>query len=284
MRLLRQLLLPRWARSGRVVAGSMLLAGMAAVAVLAPWIAPHDPSAQDLNAVLRPLALGSAHPLGTDSLGRCVLSRMLHGTRTAWAMAAAAAASVILGGLLACVSLHFGGWIDRIAAALARALTAFPPLVLVLVGVAGTGPGIGHVALILVVATWGGPYQVLRHRLREVAERQHVAAARLLGASRWQVLWHEVLPESPPLLAALMPFGMAAAIVLETMLSFLGLGASPAEQSWGRMLADGWDVVLLAPMAMLAPGAVVVAIVAGLTLLADGLRKSLGLRLMEAWA
>ena len=278
-RLLRRYLWPRWVRSGRVVLGLGAMVGVLAMAALAPVLAPHDPLAQDLALTLRPMALRSPHPLGTDGLGRCVLSRVLFGAREAVLVALPAAlGTLLLGGGLGLAAGWLGGRVARAVGWLAAAWGAFPPVVLALLLVAG---GVG-VTLAAMLSAWPMVCRVLQAELRAVAGRGHVAAALMLGFPRGQVLWREVVPAVLPAGLALLALVAASAVGLEAAIAFLDLGGAPDRLSWGRMLADGWEVVFLAPMNLVAPGVVLFSVLAGLMLLGDGLRSRMGLALPEA--
>jgi peptide/nickel transport system permease protein len=279
MRLLRRYLWPRWVRSGRVLGGLLALAVLLAAAGLAPVLAPHDPLAQELALPLRPVALRSQYPLGTDALGRCVLSRLLFGARASVAVAVPAAlGALLLGGALGLAAGWRGGWGGRAACWLAAAWGAFPPLVLALLLVAG-GAGVAVAAML---TAWPLVFRVVRAEVRAAAGRGHVAAARMLGFAPGRVLWREVAPAVAPAALALLAPVAAGAVALEAALGFIDLGGAPDRLSWGRMLADGWAVVFVAPTALLVPGSALAAALAGLVLLGDGLRATLGLALPEA--
>ena len=279
MRLLRRTLWPRWVRSGRVLLGLASVLAVLALAVGAPVLAPHDPLAQDLALTLRPMGLRSPHPLCTDGLGRCVLSRLLFGARDAVRVALPAAlGALLLGGGLGLAAGWLGGPVARAVGWLAAAWGAFPPVVLALLLVAG-GAGVTVAAML---SAWPLVCRVLRAELRAVAGRGHVAAALMLGFPRERVLWREVVPAVMPAGLALLALVAAAAVGLEGVRAFLDLGGAPDRLSWGRMLADGWEVVFLAPMNLVAPGVALFAVIAGLTLLGDGLRATMGLALPEA--
>lgn len=278
MRLVRKYLWPRWVRSGRSVLGGLAVLGLLAAAVLAPVLAPHDPLAQDLSLTLRPVELRGAFPLGTDALGRCVLSRLLFGAQAAAAVAVAASlGAMLLGGGLGVAAGWCGGGVDRAVRWLAAGWGAFPPVVMALLLVAG-GAGVAAAAAL---AAWPALCLVMRAEVRAASEHGHVAAALLLGFPRRRVLWREVLPVVLPAGFALLALTAAGAVGLEAALAFLGLGGAPDRMSWGRMLADGWEVVFVAPVALLAPLGALAGTAAGFVLLGDGLRRTLGLVLPE---
>jgi peptide/nickel transport system permease protein len=277
------ILYPRWMRSARVLSGLAGVAAVLAVAAFAPLLAPNDPQAQDLTLTMQGVRLGSSHPLGTDALGRCVLSRLLHGAALALRVAVVAAlGAMVLGAALGVAAGFLGGWVDRTVGWAVDAWTAFPPLVLAVVLMVGLGAASGHVALAIVLVDWTRFCRAMRAEAAAVAGRDHVAAARLLGLGPGRLLVGEVLPAVLPLLAALLAWQVGIGVAVEAMLSFLGLGAGPDEVAWGRMIADGREAIHAAPANLLAPAAALCATVAGFTLLGDGLRRTLRLRLREA--
>jgi len=272
----------RWLRSGRVLAGLLAVALVLALAVLAPAIAPHDPEAQDLTMTLQPAHLGSAYPLGTDALGRCVLSRLLFGARLALSVAIPGAlGAMLLGAALAYAAGYLGGRTDRLIGRAVDAVTLFPPLILILILVFALGAGPTNLVLAIVLVDWTRFCRVLRHEVRVVVQRDHVAAARLLGFSHIRTLAIEVVPATLPLLVTLLALEMGIAVVVEAIVSFLGLGVQPDQAAWGQMIADGRTALHQAPANLLAPAAAILVTVAGFNLLGDGLGRKLAARLVE---
>jgi len=275
--------LPRWMRSARVLAGMALAGLLLVLAVAGPMLAPNDPMAQDLSLPFAPVRLGSLYPLGTDALGRCVLSRLLWGARPALATAAVAAlGAMLLGAGLAYAAGYAGGWAARAVRRAETVWLAFPPVVLALLLVAGLGGGRGTVVAAIVLVDWTRFCRPLRRAVRVVARRDHVTAARLSGFSHGRILWREVVPQTWALLAVLLATEMAIALVVEATLSFLGIAMAGDQAGWGQMIADGREALRLAPTVLLAPVAALVGAVAGFNLIADGLRRTLGVAQVEA--
>ncbi|MCC6720030.1 MAG: ABC transporter permease [Acetobacteraceae bacterium] len=275
-RLLRRLLYPRWLRSGRVALGLLVVVAMLALALLAPALAPHDPAAQDLTLTLQPVRLGSAFPLGTDGLGRCVLSRLLHGARLAlWVAVAAAFGAMLLGSALAYAGGYLGGRTDWLIGRTVDAWTLFPPVVLALILLVGLGAGSTHLVLAIILAEWPRVCRVLCCEVRKGMRRDHVAAARLLGFPHWRTLLLEVVPATVPRLLTLLALEMGSAVVMAAILGVIGLGVTPDQAAWGQMIADGRAVIHQAPANLLAPAAAIVITVAGFNLLGEGLRRTL---------
>jgi peptide/nickel transport system permease protein len=278
----RRWLYPRWVRSGRVMLGLAVVLAMLAVAIFAPDLAPHDPEEQDLMLTLQPVRLGSPFPLGTDGLGRCVLSRLLYGASLAlWVAVTAAFGAMLVGSALAYAAGYFGGWVDWLIGRAVDVWMSFPPVVLSLILMVGLGTGSTNVVLAIILVDWTRFCRVLRSEVMVVRRRDHVAAARLLGFSHWRTLVLEVVPATIPLLVTLLTLEMGIAVVVEAILSFVGLGVKADQVAWGQMIADGRDAIYQAPANLLAPVAAIFVTVAGFNLLGDGLRRTLDLRLVE---
>jgi len=275
-------LFPRWLRSGRVMIGLALVLPVLVLAALAPLVAPHDPQAQDLMLTLQPVRLGSPFPLGTDVLGRCVLSRLLHGASLAlWVAVMASLGAMLLGTALAYAAGYLGGWVDWVIGRAVDVWMSFPPVVLSLILMVGLGTGSTSVILAITLVDWTRFCRVMRAEVMLVARCEHVAAARLLGLSHWRTLLREVVPATIPLLVTLLALEMGIAVVVEAILSFVGMGVRPDQVAWGQMIADGRDALYQAPANLLAPVAAIIVTVAGFNLLGDGLRRTLDVRLVE---
>ncbi len=278
--------IPNWLRPGRVVAGAIVVALVLACALAAPWLAPHDPDEQNLLTTLLPAAwqMGgdAAYPLGTDGLGRCVLSRLLFGARLAMQVAVTASlGAAALGAVLAYVAGYLGGWTDWIISRLVEVWMSFPPVILSLILMTGLGTGRRNIILAIILVDWTRFCRVLRSEVMVVARRDFVAAARLLGFSHWRTVVREVVPATVPLLVTLLTLEMGIAVIVEAILSFVGLGVRSDQIAWGQMIADGREAVYQAPFNLLAPVIAIFVVVAGFNLLGDGLRRSLDVRLIE---
>jgi len=264
LQFLRSSGLGRWG-----LAMTLLLAG---VGLFAPWLAPHDPAAQDLPQRLLPPS--PAHWMGADQLGRDILSRVLYGARISMLVGA----SVVLGsGLLGLVmgSLggYFGGWFDRLVnVVLINAFLSFPGILLAIAFAAFLGPGLGKVVLALTITGWAGYARLARAQVLKVKEMDFVLAARSLGASAPRILLRHLLPNilQPVLIQA--TIGMASAILAESTLSFLGLGVLSPVPSWGAMLNDARSHLFDAPHMVVFPALGVMTAVLGFNLLGDALR------------
>ncbi len=261
----------------RVALGTILLAVVAATAAGAGWLAPYDPGAQELAANLAPP--DASHPLGRDKLGRDILSRVIYGSRVSLAVGVvtvtvAVAIGVVVGGIAGWA----GGWTDEILMRLVDVLLAFPGLLLAIALTAVLGPSLRNVVLALCAIGWTGYARLVRGEVRRMREREFVEAARALGSPSRRIVWRHLLPVIAAPILVQATFGMAAAIVAEASLSFLGLGAQPPTPSWGAMLNDGRAFVLIAPHLTIFPGLAIMVTVLALNFLGDGLRDRLDVR------
>ena len=266
----------------RFVIGTSLVLAVLLAAIFAPLLAPYDPAHQDLLATLAPAAWqhggSTAHLLGTDSLGRDVLSRLIYGARAAMLVAVAAATgAALIGSLLALAGGYLGGWADWLIGRAVDVWMSFPPVILSLILMTGLGTGLFNVILAIVLVDWTRFCRVLRAEVLVVTRRDHVAAARLLGFSHLRTVLLEVLPAVLPLLFTLFALEMGIAVVVEAILSFVGLGVGANQIAWGQMIADGRQAVFEAPWNLLAPVLAIFATVAGCNLAGDGLRRALDL-------
>lgn len=279
-------LIARLLRNPRVVLGGIVLLMLVACAVLAPWLAPHDPLEQDFLAPLQPPAWSSQAPapeagrapywLGTDNLGRDVLSRLIWGARTAAIVAVAAALLAALAGTaLGAAAGYFGGRTDALVSRLVDVWMAFPPVLLAVVLVALLGTGLFSVVVAIAVVDWTRFARVVRAETQAQRALDYVTSARMLGMSPLRILGTEVLPNVAPLLVTLVTLEMGIAIVVEAILSFVGLSVASGASTWGGMLGEGRLYVNQAPSLMVLPIAATMLAVLGLNALGDGLRQEL---------
>lgn len=264
--------------NGRAVFGGGVLALLVIVALLAPWLAPHDPLEQDLlNTLSRPSWLGGepGFLLGTDSLGRDILSRIVYGSRAALMVAVVAALLAgVLGTVLGLLAGYFGRWIDTLISRVVDVWMSFPAVLLSIVLAAVLGAGLHTVVIAIVVIDWTRFCRVVRSEVLVQREQDYVACAVTIGLAPWRILGIEVLPNVTPLLLTLFTLEMGIAIVVEAILSFVGLSASNIA-TWGGMIAEGRQYVNQAWWLMAFPMACVIVSVLGLNALGDGLRDRL---------
>ena len=278
--------LVRLARQPRVWVGGVILLAAMLLAVFAPHIAPHDPLDQDLLHMLAPPMWApdgsSAFPLGTDGLGRCVLSRAIYGARVALTVAVIAAwGSMLLGSTLALLGGYFGGIVDRLINYVVDLWMSFPPVVLSLILLVGLGTGVDKVVLAVVLVDWTRFCRVVRADVLVTRRRDFVLAAQLIGFSHWRTMLREVLPAVIPLMITLFSIEMGVAIIVEATLSFIGLSVPPAITTWGQMLADARNDMQSAPCVLLTPVACIIVTVLACNLLGDGVRVALDPRLRQ---
>jgi peptide/nickel transport system permease protein len=273
-------------RSPRVVIALCMILCIVVCAVFANLIAPNDPGDQNLLSILVPPVWAEggdpAFPFGTDSLGRDVLSRLIYGARSAMLVAFfASLGAMTIGTILAHVSGYFGGTIDWVIGRLVDVWMSFPPVILSLILMVGLGVGLDRVILAIILVDWTRFCRVLRSEVLVVTRHDYVAAARLLGFTHWQAITREVLPATLPLLITLMSLEMAIAVVVEAILSFVGLGVGANQPAWGQMIADARQYVYQSPWNLLLPALAIFLTVTSFNLLGDGLRRTLDVRLAE---
>jgi len=261
------------------IAGGFLLA-LALIAVFAPWIAPKNPLEQDLmSASLPPAGFAEAAPgfyLGTDDLGRDVLSRLVFGARIALTVSLISAALAgLVGSVLGLLAGFYGGIVDRVVSRLVDIWMAFPPVLLSVLLVAVMGSGVVSVIAAIAVIDWTRFARVARTETQTQAQRDYTTAAQALGFSSWQILWREILPNVAPVIVALMSLEMGVAVVVEAILSFVGLSVSSDTPTWGGMIAEGRQVLHESWWVLVFPLAALFATVLAFNLLGAGLKRAL---------
>lgn len=254
-----------------------VLGALTVAAVAAPLLAPYDPNQVDASA--RFAGRSAAHLLGTDQVGRDILSRLLYGAR--WSLGAAAVVTVfvtVVGVAVGAACGYAGGWLDAVVMRVVDALLAFPSLLLALAVVAVVGPGLGGVLVALGVVGWAGYARVVRGEVLSLREREYVVAARAAGASGPRLLVRHVLPQvaSPVLVLATLEVGQL--ILALAALGFLGLGAQPPTAEWGAMLNEGRAYLFTQSQLMLYPGLAITLTVLACNLLGDRVRDLLDVR------
>jgi len=266
--------------SPRILFGGALVLTLFLTAILAPWIAPHDPGEQDLLNLLLPpawMAGGDpAFPFGTDNLGRCVLSRLIYGARVASYVAVVASFfAMLLGTTLAVLAGYFRGWIDWVIGRVVDVWMSFPPVILSLVLLLAFGAGVNRVVLGIVLVGWTRFCRVVRSEVLAIGRRDFVPAARLLGFSHLRTILTEVLPNTLPLIVTLVSLEMGIAVIVEAILSFTGVSVEPHIPAWGVMIADGRTYLSETASPMLFPALAIFFSVLGFNLLGDGVRRAL---------
>ena len=257
--------------------GGVILLVLVICGVAAPLLAPRDPQAQTLEDRLRPPGLfgdgSTAYLLGTDNLGRDMLSRIIYGSRISLMVGVA---TVICAGILGCilgaVAGYFGSTADEIISKISEIFLAFPFLLIAIAIMAFLGQGVGNLIMALMLSRWVQFCRVVRGEVFSIRERDFVTAAKALGGRDWYVLFRHVVPNTFASVTVIATFGMAIVIITEASLSFLGLGVPVHIPTWGSMLSEGRSYINRAPWLTIFPGLAIFVTVFGINLLGDGLR------------
>jgi peptide/nickel transport system permease protein len=275
---------PRRRVSFRAIFGLTVLLLMGSTAVFAPQLAPWDPGRQMLLKRLKPPMWQERglheHPLGTDHLGRDILARIIFGSRIALVVGLAAVMiSGVIGMLIGLVAGYFGGRTDDFLMRLADIQLAFPFILLAIAVIGVLGPSLRNIIIVIGVSSWVVYARVVRGEVLSIREREYVHAAVALGSRHWRVLVSHVLPNTFTPWLVVATLDMARVIVIESALSFLGLGVQPPTPTWGGMLADGRVYLSTAWWLATFPGLAILVTVLGINLFGDGLRDTLDPRL-----
>ncbi|WP_225612451.1 MULTISPECIES: ABC transporter permease [Paracoccus] len=270
----------RFRRSHRHLSGFKAGFGLATVAALvimglfSPWLAPHPPNQQDLMVAMMPPDWTGPYVLGTDHVGRDILSRIIYGSRVSLIIALSVALfASVTGVALGVTAGYFGGRIDGAIQKVVEIFWSFPPLMLAIAIVAFVGQGLAIVIIALTAQRWIPYCRVTRAEAMALREREFIMAARTLGASDGFIIRHHILPNVMLSIIVMTSFAMANAIIAESSLSFLGLGVPPAIPTWGGMLSDSRAYISSAWWMALFPGLAIFLTVLGLNLLGDALRN-----------
>ncbi|MBM4273135.1 MAG: ABC transporter permease [Deltaproteobacteria bacterium] len=270
----------RFRRNRLAMTGLILVAGLFAVALLAPWAAPYDPNFIDLKEVL--MAPSPAHLLGTDVLGRDVLSRIIFGSRVSLLVGfVAVGIATLIGVLVGSLSGYYGGIVDQVLMRLVDLMLCFPTIFLILAVIALLGPSIWNIMVIIGLTNWMGVARLVRAEILSLKEREFVVAARSLGASDARLIMRHLLPNALTPVMVSATLGVAGAILTESALSFLGLGVQPPTPSWGNILTMGQANIEIAWWLSFFPGLAILVTVMSYNLLGEGIREAIDPRLKE---
>jgi peptide/nickel transport system permease protein len=264
----------RWVVTG----GAAIVLALIACAIFASWLTPYDPYATDLNAMLAPPSW--PHPLGTDEIGRDLLTRVIYGSRISLLVGIVAVS--IAGGFgmtLGLIAGYFGGWINTIIMRFIDSLLALPPLVLMLAISAVLGGGLFNVLIALGVGMMPTYCRLMCGQVLSLKEDDYITAARAMGASGTHIMIYHLLPNSFPPLLVLITVNLGTAIMMEASLSFLGIGIAPPTATWGAMVNSGYRFLLSNPLLSFSPGLAIMLVVLGFNMVGDGLRDALDPRL-----
>lgn len=271
----------RFKRNRLALVGLAIVLTMMIVSLAAPLIAPYDPLSIDVRNVFSPPS--RSHPFGTDELGRDVLSRMIWGSRVSLQVGfLAVSIAIMIGTILGSLAGYYGGRLDSVIMRFVDIMLAFPTLFLILAVITIVEPSIYNIMIIIGLTGWMDVARLVRAEFLTLKERDFVYAAKALGASNLKIIFSHILPNalSPVFVAA--TFGIAGAILIESGLSFLGLGVQPPNPSWGNIITSGKDNIEVAWWLSLFPGLAILITVLSFNLVGEGLRDSIDPRLWEA--
>lgn len=270
----------RFVRNRLAAVGAVVVVMLFAVALLAPWIAPYEPTDINVRNVFSPP--GAGHLLGTDDLGRDVLSRMIWGSRVSLMVGIVAVGiSILIGVLIGAIAGFYAGWADSVLMRFVDVMLSFPTFFLILAVIAILEPNIMNIMIVIGVTSWMGVSRLVRAEFLTLKERDFVLAARVAGAGDLRIIFRHIMPNalSPVIVAA--TFGVAGAVLVESGLSFLGLGVQPPTPSWGNMLALGKENIEVTWWLSVFPGLAILITSLSYNLVGEGLRDALDPRLWE---
>lgn len=276
----RWVFLRRIVKDWPAVVGAVIVLIFAMLAIFAPVIAPHDPTQVNARAILAPSS--STHWLGTDNIGRDILSRLIHGAR--WSLGTAFVATtmiVVIGVTVGLIAGYFGGLIDDILMRIVDVLLAFPSLVLALAIVGMLGPSLRNVMISMVAVWWVDYARIIRGLTLSLRDREFVTSAQCIGCPPHHIIFRHILPNVIPSVIVLATLELGALMLAISGLSFLGLGAQPPTPEWGAMLNSGRPFFQSAPQLMIYPGLAITLAVIGFNLIGDSLRDLLDPRMKK---
>ncbi|MDA8433934.1 MAG: ABC transporter permease [Nitrospiraceae bacterium] len=277
---LRNLFWKRFRQNRLAVSGGIIVLVLFLTAAAAPLLSPFDPDAIDRHHVLMPPSLH--HPLGTDDLGRDVLSRMIWGARISLAVGfVAVGIATAIGMLLGALAGYYGGWTDRMVMRFIDIMLSIPTFFLILAVIAFIGTSVWNIMIVIGLTSWMGVARLVRAEFLSLKEREFVLAARAIGAGDARIIFRHVMINSmaPVIVSAVI--GVAGAVLIESALSFLGIGIQPPTPSWGNILSLGKDYIELAWWLSVFPGLAILITVLGYNLLGEGIGDAIDPRLWE---
>lgn len=270
--------LRRLGKNRLAMAGGVAVSFLFVVAAYPSAFAPHDPSRIDVRNILE--APSAEHPLGTDELGRDVLSRMVYGARISMEVGfVAMGIATVLGLLIGLVAGFYGKWVDAVLMRFVDIMLCFPSFFLILAVIAFLGPSILNIMAIIGLTSWMGAARLVRAEMLSLKERDFVSAARAQGAGNLRIIIRHILPNAIAPILVWATLGVAGAILVESSLSFLGIGVQPPTPSWGNMLTSGKDNIEFAWWLSVYPGMAILVTVLGYYLLGEGIQDAANPRL-----
>jgi peptide/nickel transport system permease protein len=267
--------LRRFLANRMAIVGLLVVLALVALAVFAPQIAPYHPN-DDIFRGMRGVGPSLEHPMGFDHLSRDLLSRVIYGTRIALLVGLISTViSVVIGVIVGAAAGYFGGWVDEVLSLLTDTLMAFPLIALLVVLAAMLGPSLVTTIVVIGLTVWARYARVVRAEVMSLRERDFVMAARALGAFDGRIIWRHIVPNVLTSVIVLASLQVGAIIILESALSFLGLGVRPPTATWGGILSDGRAFILRYPHIAIFPGLMIVITVLAFNFIGDGLRDAL---------
>ncbi len=255
------------------IIGFIIIASILLLALIAPLIAPYDPNAINVKAIL--LSPNNSHFMGTDGLGRDVFSRMLYGSRISLMVGfVAVGIATVIGIILGAIAGFYRGWVDTLIMRLVDVMLSIPTFFLILAVIAFLTPSIWNIMIVIGLTSWMGVTRLVRAEFLSLRHREFVLAAQALGAKDMRLIFTHLLPNSLTPIIVSSILGIASAVLVESGLSFLGLGVQAPQASWGNILTDGKEYIQFAWWLSLFPGLAILITVLGYNLLGDGLRDA----------
>jgi peptide/nickel transport system permease protein len=268
-------------RNRLALVGGVVVVVLAALALLAPFVAPWDPNRPDVKQILD--GPSGKHPLGTDQLGRDVLSRMLYGARVSLAVGfVSVGIAAMIGIILGSLAGYHGGTIDAMVMRLVDLMLVFPRFFLLLAVLAFLRPSIWTIMAVIGLTGWMSVARLVRAEFLSLREREFVLWSQSIGASAFRIIWRHILPNAMAPVLVAMTLGIPAAILTESGLSFLGLGVQPPHASWGNILNEGKDAIEIGWWLSVYPGVAILVTVLSYNLLGEGIRDALDPRLRQS--
>lgn len=269
-------IIKRFFKHKLALTGLMVLTILVIIAISAPYLAPYDPFKMDVTSFSA--APSNTHILGTDSVGRDILSRLIYAARISLLVGIGSVMlNVFVGVTLGGIAGYMGGWVDSVVMRFTEMILSFPPLMIILVLVSFLGPGLINVILVLGFLGWPRICRLIRAEIMKIKQSEYILAAHAVGTPNYRILIFHLLPNAfPPVLVAA-TFGAARAIIIEAALSFLGMGVQPPTASWGNLLSDAQSMGVLGsmPWIWIPPGVMIVVAVLSINFVGDGLRDAL---------
>ena len=264
----------RLKKNKMAIASFFLLVIIALIAVFAPLIAPYDPYTQDLSRINEPPS--SDHWFGTDDVGRDLFSRVVYGTRISMLVGVVCEAICVpIGVILGALAGYFGGWVDAVISRIIEIFASFPPILFAIAVMFILGPGIMNIFIAIGVIGWTGLARMIRGQIMQLKEKEFVEAARASGASNMKIIFRHLIPNCLSTIIVVITLDIPGDIMLESTLSFVGLGVQPPDPSWGSMISEGRKFIRQNVWYSFFPGLAIMLVVLAFNTLGDGVRDAL---------